>query len=83
VGEVETEARGIDQRAGLLDVSAEHLAQSGVQQMGAGVVAADGVAALAVDHRVDVVANSEVLLEDGLVGADALNRENAAMIRPR
>ena len=57
---------------------AEDLAQRGVQQVRAGVVAPDGVAALAVDDGVDVVADSEVLLEDGLVGADALHGKNAA-----
>ena len=43
----------IDERAGLLDVRAEDLAQRGVEQMRAGVVAHDGVAAFAVDDGVD------------------------------
>ena len=65
-------------RAGLLDVRAQHLAQRGMQQVRAGVVAADGVAAFAVDHGVDVIADGEVLLEDGLVRAHALHRQDAA-----
>ena len=60
VGEVEAQAVGIDQRAGLLDVRAQNLAQRGVEQVRAGVVAADGVAALAIDDGVDVVADGEV-----------------------
>ena len=49
VAEVEAQPVGRHQRALLLDVVAEHLAQRPVQDVGAGVVAADGVAALAVD----------------------------------
>ena len=78
VGEVEAQAVGIDERAGLLDVRAEDLAQRGVEQVRAGVVAADGVAALAVDDGVDVIADGEGLLEDGLVRADALHGQDAA-----
>ena len=51
VREVEAQPVGRDQRAGLLDVVAEHLAQRVVQQVGGGVVAADGVAAVDVDRR--------------------------------
>ena len=51
VGEVEPQAVGLDQRAGLLDVAAEHLAQGMVQEVGGGVVAADRVAAGDVDAR--------------------------------
>ena len=39
---------------------AQHLAQRGVQQVRAGVVAADGVAALAIDDGVDVVAYGKI-----------------------
>ena len=49
VAEVEAQAIGGDQRALLLHVVAEHLAQGPVQEVGGGVVAADGVAAVAVD----------------------------------
>ena len=64
--------------ASLLDVGAEYLAQGGVEQVRAGVIAPDRVAADSVDNRVDVVANGDVLLEDGLVGTDALDGENTA-----
>ena len=49
VAEVEPEAVGLDERALLLHVVAEHLAQRPVQDVGAGVVPADGVAAVGVD----------------------------------
>jgi hypothetical protein len=39
VGEVEAQARRLDDAAGLLDVRAEHLAQRGVEQVGGGVIA--------------------------------------------
>ena len=51
VGEVEPQPVGRDERAGLLDVRAEALAEGGVEQMGRRVVAADGVAALPVHVR--------------------------------
>ena len=69
---------GATERAGLLDVRAQHLPQRGVEQVRAGVVAADGVAALAVDDGVDVVADGEVALEHGLVRAHALHGKHAA-----
>ena len=56
VREVEAQPVGRDQRAGLLDVLAEHLAQGVVQQVGGGVVAAGGVAAGDVDRRRGVLA---------------------------
>ena len=59
VGEVETQAIGMHGGAGLLDVRAEDLSQGRVQQVRAGVIAADGVAAVAVDDSVDVVADGE------------------------
>ncbi len=52
VAEVEAQPVGPHQRAGLLDVVAEHLAQRGMQQVGGGVVAPDGVAPVDVDRRV-------------------------------
>ncbi len=70
---------GIDRRAGLLHVRAQHLAQRGVKQVRAGVVAADGVAALGVDYGADVIAHCQVLLEQGLVGANALHGKHAAL----
>ena len=51
VREVEAQPVGADVRAGLLDVIAEHPAQRPVQQVRAGVVAADRLAALDVDRR--------------------------------
>ena len=78
VREVEAQASGIVQRAGLLDVRAQDLAERGVQQMRAGVVALDGVAAHAVDDGVDVVAEGKILLEDGFVRAHALHGQDAA-----
>ena len=56
VAEVEAEPVGRDQRARLLHVRAEHLAQRPVQDVRGGVVAADPVAAHAVDRGGDVVA---------------------------
>ena len=44
VAEVEAQPVGVDERALLLDVLAEHLAQRPVEEVGGGVVAADGVA---------------------------------------
>ena len=52
VAEVEPQPVGRHQRALLLHMGAEHLAQRPVQDVGAGVVAADGVAAVAVDAGV-------------------------------
>ena len=52
VREVEPQAIGGDERAGLLDVLAEHLAQGVVDEMGRRVVAADRVAPFDVDRRV-------------------------------
>ena len=49
VAEVEAQPVGSHQAAGLLDVRAEHLAQRGVQQVGAGVVAHGAGAPLGVD----------------------------------
>ena len=49
--EVEAQAIGRDERAGLLDVRPEHLPQRRVQQVGGRVVAADRVAARDVDAQ--------------------------------
>ena len=51
VREVEAQVRGIDQRTRLLHVLAQHLAQRGMKQMRAGVVAHGGAADFVVDHR--------------------------------
>ncbi len=63
----------IDQRAGLLDVRAEDLAQGGVEEVGAGVVAHGGAADFAVDDRVDHVADGDAFARDDSVGEDALD----------
>ena len=51
VAEVEPQMVRIHERAGLLHVVAQHLAQRPVEDVGAGVVAADGLAAGGVDDR--------------------------------
>ena len=59
VHEVEAQPIGRDQRARLLDVRAEHLAQRRVQQVRRRVVAARRVADLGVDLRGDEVADAQ------------------------
>ena len=49
VRKIEAQPVGMHRRTGLLHVRAQHLAQRRVQQVRAGVVAADGVAAVAID----------------------------------
>ena len=56
VDEVEAQAIGRDERARLLDVPAEHLAQRGVQQVRGGVIAPRRITQLAVDFGADDVA---------------------------
>ena len=73
VREVEAQMRGIDQRACLLHVLAQHLAQRGMQQMRAGVVAHGGAADFVVDHRVHFVAHVDGLLGDDAMRAHALH----------
>ena len=65
--------RGIDQRARLLHVLAQHLAQRGVQQVRAGVVAHGGAADFVVDHGVNFVADVDGLLGDDAMRAHALH----------
>ena len=64
VAEVEAQPVGRHQRALLLDVVAQHLAQGPVQQVGGGVVAADGVAALDVDGGGGLLAGHDLALDD-------------------
>ena len=78
MGEVEAQACGIDERTGLLDVGAENLAQRGVEQVGAGVVAADRVAALAVNDRVYVVADGQRCLSTALCARTPCTGRTAA-----
>ncbi len=77
VAEVEPQAVGVDQRALLLDVLAEHLAQGPVQQVGGGVVAADGVA------PIDVDGHDRVLPLGDLAVGDARPRGGARRARRR
>ena len=64
VREVEAQAIGRDERALLRDVLAERRAQRPVQEVRRRVVAADGVAALAVDGELDGVADAQLALGD-------------------
>ncbi len=73
VREVEAQVAGIDQRARLLHVRAQHIAQRGVQQVRAGMVAHGRVADVGIDHRVDFVANMNRLLGDDAMRAHALH----------
>ena len=79
VGEVEAQVRGIDQRAGLLDVRAEHLAQRGMEKMRAGVIAHGGAADFVVDDGVELVADANWLLGNNAMRADALHRIGHAL----
>ena len=74
VREVEAQVAGIDQRARLLHMRAQHIAQRGVQQMRAGMVAHGGAANFVVDHGVDFVADVNGLLGDDAMRAHALHR---------
>ena len=73
VREVEAQVAGIDQRARLLHVRAQHLAQRRMQQVRAGVVAHGGAANVVVDHGIDFVADANRLLGDNSVRAHALH----------
>ncbi len=73
VAEVEAKAGAVDERAGLLDVGAEHLAQGRVDEVGAGVVAHGAAAFGAVDDRGDCVADGEAFAGGDAVGEDALH----------
>ena len=56
VREVEAQVAGIDQRARLLDVRAQHIAQRGVEQVRAGVVAHYAFSVIAVNLTYDLIA---------------------------
>ncbi len=58
VGEVEAQVLRINKRAGLLDVGAESLAQRGVEEVGAGVIADGGGAEVGINDGVDAVAKA-------------------------
>ena len=73
VREVEAQVAGIDQRARLLHMRAQHLAQRGMQQVRAGVVAHGRAADFVVDHGIDFVADVDGLLGDDAMRAHALH----------
>ncbi len=76
VREVEAQVAGIDQRARLLHMRAQHVAQRRMQQVRAGVVAHGRVADLGVDHGVDLVADVDGLLGGDAMRAHALHRDS-------
>ena len=80
VREVEAQVAGIDQRARLLHMRAQHIAQRGVEQVRAGMVAHGRAADFVVDHGVDFVADVDGLLGDDAMRAHALHRDRS---RPR
>ena len=57
LGVVEAQVVGRDERAGLADVLAEHVAEGGMEQVGGGVVAGRVGASGAVDVGLDLVAD--------------------------
>src|SRR6267143_5724384 len=57
---------------------AQHLAQTGVQQMRSRVIAHGGLSNLSIDHGVDSVTHPDRLFNDDLMRADPLNRGIAA-----
>ncbi len=64
VAEVEAQAVGLDQRAGLGHVVAQPRAEGGVEQVGGGVGATDSVAAGGVDRGLDGRAAAQLALDD-------------------
>jgi len=73
VAEVEAQAIAVDERASLLDVFAEDLAQGGVEEVSAGVVAHGGGSHFPVDRCIYFIVDCDGLFGDDLVGEDALN----------
>ena len=72
VAEVEAQPVGRDQRSGLLDVGPEHLPQGPVEQVGAGVVAADGLPSGGVDGGGGLLAGGHLAFDEpGQVAAEA------------
>ncbi len=62
VREIEAQACWLDQRAGLLDVRAENVAQRGVHQVRRGVIALDVLAPRAVGFSRDAIAHGQFFL---------------------
>src|SRR5690348_3302717 len=71
VRKVEAEAFGRIQGAGLLDVGAENVAQRGVNEMRAGMVADDAVAASGICFHGDTVADTQRFLGNDFVGDES------------
>ena len=67
VGEIKTQALGRVQRAGLLDVGAENIAQRGVDQVRAAVIAHDVGAAFGIGDDGDAIADVKSLFGDDTV----------------
>src|SRR6266566_5048512 len=63
--EVEAQPIGCDERACLLDVCAEHLAERGMEKVRGRVVAACGVPAFGIDVGRDAVASLKMARGDG------------------
>src|ERR1700733_573447 len=68
---------GIDPRAGLLYVLAQNLTQGSMQEMSAGMVAADGETGFCIHHGIYVGAQLDGLTQVDLVRANALHRLHA------
>ena len=83
VAEVEAQAVGRDERPGLLDVAAEHLAQGPVQQVGAGVVAADGLPAVDVDGGGGLLAGGDLALDHACHVPAQAGQGEGGVERPR
>ena len=60
VGEVEAQPLGVHQRAFLLDMIAQHLAQGRMHQVGRGVIERRGAAPIGVDPRLEVIADAQL-----------------------
>ena len=59
VRKIETQARGLDERTGLLHVRSQNISQRSVHQMRAGVIALDVLAPSAVSIARDAIAYSQ------------------------
>ncbi len=78
MAEVETQILGRDERARLLDLGAEHLAQRPMQDVGRRVIPPDAVAAFAVDAGGDLVALRD---RAGLHGCAVEDETGQAVLR--
>src|ERR1039458_3447332 len=83
--------RRIDQRARLLDVLAQHLAQRGMQQVRAGVVAHGGETSFLINYRIYIVSRYKDMLGEDAMCTHSLYRkiatehfcEDRLVIRPQ